>query len=344
MTFPKASQEKIPATLYTKSSEHFVAAEELRGRVPISVVSRKGRYFVQWADFSAIGYRDPFFFQTYSRFKAQGRYEILETDINVLESLAALHPVPGPRGLVFHVSHCGSTVISNVLGAIQRNISWSEPESLNTLAMARGISAETRTNWLQGLVNAFCQPLGGREENFFFKLNSWSLVFADRILRALSGIPMLLIYRHPVEVMAGQFARPRLNTYWLADSEISGLDRRTRLSHSLAEVVARSLAHYYQAMIEIVKQYSDVMVLNYEDFSPDSFARMLRHFNVEVTGTEFEKMCDSVKIYSKDPSKATVFQDDSVTKRRQSLPLVHEMAEKWCLEPYEELRAVASQA
>jgi len=75
-------------------------------RVPVRIDAG----WVEWLDVGTLRFTDPFFENTVRR---AGRRA--ERWTQPLESLTGIAPGPGPAGLIFHVSRCGSTLISQML-------------------------------------------------------------------------------------------------------------------------------------------------------------------------------------------------------------------------------------
>ena len=88
---------------------------------------------VYWADLSAERFAEPFFDQTVNRWVAGlDARPLVRTG---LEALAALDGEPSlePAGMIFHLSRCGSTLVSRLLGTLPGVVVLAEPAPLNTL-------------------------------------------------------------------------------------------------------------------------------------------------------------------------------------------------------------------
>src|SRR5271168_192785 len=88
---------------------------------------------VYWADLSAERFVEPFFDQTLVRW-ASGpcARPVAQTG---LEALVALDGEPSlePAGMICHLSRCGSTVVSRLLGTLPGVVVLAEPAPLNAL-------------------------------------------------------------------------------------------------------------------------------------------------------------------------------------------------------------------
>jgi hypothetical protein len=88
---------------------------------------------VDWADLSAERIVEPFFDQTVARWVSGPRARpVVRTG---LEALVALDTQPSlePAGIIFHLSRCGSTLVSRLLGTLPGVVVLAEPSPLNAL-------------------------------------------------------------------------------------------------------------------------------------------------------------------------------------------------------------------
>jgi hypothetical protein len=88
---------------------------------------------VDWADLSAERFAEPFFDQTVANWASGPRARRLVR--TGLEALAALDSEPSlePAGMIFHLSRCGSTLVSRLLGTLPGVVVVAEPAPLNAL-------------------------------------------------------------------------------------------------------------------------------------------------------------------------------------------------------------------
>ena len=331
---------QLSATRFVKHPAGSIDAAQLRGWTPIEARSFGDLAVLNWTNFGDMPFAEPFFFQTVARLQARDSYEILTTGFEALETFQEVEDGLEPNGFVFHISHCGSTLVSNVLNGIPRNLSVSEPAPVNDVFIAENASEEQRVTWLRGMIRAYGQRRLGCEDNFFLKFNSWAIGFFPLIRAAFPQTPWICLYRHPVEVMAGQFRRGVLNTYWLQDQRYSGLSREERVQVGLVEVLARTMGRYYAAIRQMATADPGGLCIDYNQLSNDTYARILEHFNVELAAGELEAMCEQSKIYAKDLRKEQIFSSDSETKRKEAYAAVHEMAETWAMPAYAALEEV----
>ena len=88
---------------------------------------------VDWADLSAERFDEPFFDQTArSLGPVQVPSQLVRTGLDAFVALDS-EPSLDPAGMIFHLSRCGSTLVSRLLGALPGVVVVAEPSPLNAL-------------------------------------------------------------------------------------------------------------------------------------------------------------------------------------------------------------------
>ena len=82
---------------------------------------------VDWADLSAERFDEPFFDQTVARWATSpGAQPLVRTGLDAFLALDS-EPSLDPAGMIFHLSRCGSTLVSRLLGALPGVVIVAEP-------------------------------------------------------------------------------------------------------------------------------------------------------------------------------------------------------------------------
>ena len=191
-----------------------MSGPELRGWTPIRVYWQDDEPMVDWCLLGDEHFSDPFFDQTIDRclrspFRMLFRHQ---TPIAALGDVAGPRPSVPPAGFVFHMSRCGSTLVSQMLAAHREHIVISEAGPIDTVLQSHrrrpGIGDELRIEWLRGLLAAYGQPGCSPAQRLFVKFDSWSVLDLPLVARAFPDVPWVFVYREPVEVLASH-ARER---------------------------------------------------------------------------------------------------------------------------------------
>jgi hypothetical protein len=318
-------------------------ATHLVGWTPIRMFWRGAEPFVDWVLLGAERPTEPFFEQTIGH-AMHHPFNILfrhRTPVAALKQLQEINPGVPPKGFIFHMSRCGSTLVSQMLASLPRNIVLSEAPPIDAVLRAHArfphITDEQRIEWVRGMVSALGQRRHEEERDLFIKFDSWHLLDLPLIERAFPGVPWIFLYREPVEVMAshlrnrgGQMLPGHITPEWL------DLDMDTIIRLSLDEYCARVLAKF----CETVLQYRDVgrsLLVNYKQLPEVFFSSLLDHFGLSYTPYELERIRRVTQFNAKTPGMT--FTSDTADKQKEVTDEVRQLAARWVGPLYEELEA-----
>src|SRR6478736_6559388 len=115
----------------------------LEGWLPVHVTWEASEPVVEWAYAGQRPLSEPFYSQT-AFLLMQQPFNLLfqqRTSMQTLLDHATKHPGIEPSGFIFHLSRCGSTLLSRMLAALPRNVVVSEPPPVNAVLRAdqRGV-------------------------------------------------------------------------------------------------------------------------------------------------------------------------------------------------------------
>jgi hypothetical protein len=316
-------------------------ATHLVGWTPIHIVWQGSEPFVDWVLLGDERTTEPFFEQTIGHamhhpFNMLFRHR---TQMAALLELQQINPGAPPQGFIFHMSRCGSTLVSQMLASLPRNIVLSEAPPIDAVLRAHAkfphITDEQRIDWFRGMVSALGQRRHEAERDLFIKFDSWHLLDLPLIERAFPGVPWIFLYREPVEVMAshlrnrgGQMLPGYIKPEWL------DLDMETVSRLSLDEYCARVLAKFCETAL----QHKDVgrsLFVNYKQLPDIFFSSLMDHFQVSYTPDELERMRGVTQFNAKNPG--ITFASDTEDKQKAVTDEVRQLATRWVGPLYEEL-------
>src|SRR5256885_4930069 len=149
----------------------------------------------------------PFFDQSIER-QLRHPFSLLFRPQTPMETLREFHETrPGikPSGFIFHMSRCGSTLITQMLATLPQTIVAAEPHIISSILRAhyyvRGLSDAQRIEWLRWVISALGQRRNPQERNFVIKLDSWHALLWPLFQRAFPDVPSIFVYREPIEVI-----------------------------------------------------------------------------------------------------------------------------------------------
>jgi hypothetical protein len=291
---------------------------------------------VEWIQSGGRRFTEPFFEDTVRRIRCASPGADIQgqTGMDELEAWVAGNPGLRPAGFVFHLSRCGSTLISQMLAALPRNRVMSEAPALDDvlrLAFRRPELDEGQlVRWLRAMVSALGQR-GAEERNYFVKWDCWHTHQLALIRRAFPGTPWIFLYRDPVEVLVSQIRAPGSWTVPGAlEAELTG---GADGSAGREEYCAQLLAGICRAAMD-----QRATLVNYTELPETVCDRLAAFFGVEFSDAERQQMLAAAQFDAKSPQFA--FARDAEAKRRTASPRVLEAVQRWMGPIYPELEGL----
>jgi hypothetical protein len=233
---------------------------------------------VAWHDLDGIGADDPFYAQSVETLLRDPSRRLFSarTPLDALDGPGGPPPAD-VAGLVLHASRCGSTLVSNMLGALPGVTSVSEPPIVD--AVLRGPEApEVRVARLRRVVAhlAADAPAGDR---LVLKLDCWSTADLDLLRQAFPGTPSVFVYREPTAILASQMRQRGMQTIpGVLPPELFGIDPAEMWELAPEVFAARVIGAVLRAAAELLPA-TDLLVHHAE--LPDAVAaRIAPHFGL----------------------------------------------------------------
>lgn len=166
-------------------------------------------WIVKWMDLRDIRIIHPFFDETIQvcRFRQLERSQLVSLSstsflTEVSEDLLSLEP----SSFIFHVSRCGSTLLSQAFSAPDENIVIAEAPLLDEILRAdekqSEINLSTQEAWFRSAIKLMGQQRNFKETDYIIKLDSWHLHFYELLRTWYPQTPFFFLYRRPDEVIA----------------------------------------------------------------------------------------------------------------------------------------------
>jgi hypothetical protein len=310
---------------------------------PIRFYWQAERAFVDWCHTGGVRFTAPFFDHTIEQ-RLRLPFNALCRPQTPVEAVAeATDRTRGlaPAGFIFHLSRCGSTVISQMLAALPQHIVVAEPSVLDGVLRAHfnrpQVTDDERAAWLRALVGALGRPRSEAEQRYFVKFDGWHALCLPLVRRVFPEVPCVFVYREPVEVMASQLRSPaRWVTPGFLPAQLLGLNLYKSYTLAPADYCARVLALLCQAALAETDARTFRLV-NHRQLPAVVNDELLDFFGVAVTDGERAAMHATTQFHAKEPARP--YADDSEAKRRAASDDAQQAAARWVKPLYEQLEA-----
>jgi hypothetical protein len=316
---------------------------QLAGWVPIRLYWKGSDPFVDWCWVGAKRFTDPFFDHTINACMRLP-FSVLFRPQTSIEWLGDRHKAtPGlePRGFIFHMSRCGSTLVSQMLAALEGSVVLSEAGPIDAVLRAQfrdpSLGDAQRTEWLRWIISALSQRRNGDETHLFIKFDSWSTLELPLIHRAYPDVPWIFVYRDPVEVMVSQLSQRGAHMMpGTIEPELFGMNLAEAFEMQPEQYCARVLALTCEAALRHHQSCAGLMI-NYEQLPDAVWTNIADFFGIELSETDVQTFQRVAMLDAKNPSLA--FEGDSKAKQNSASEAVRKAAEEWLDPVYKRLEA-----
>jgi hypothetical protein len=270
---------------------------------PIRLTIQPPEPAIDWCDLRGIRFTEPFFDQTVARWAER---PVVRT---TLQELALLDDQPSldPAGFIFHMSRCGSTLVSRLLSTLPGMVVVAEPGPINSLLETDPtlIHEEGRIAVLRLLIRALGRIRAGDETRYVVKLSSWNVRLLSLFRAAFPATPLIWIHRRPAEVMASILAgRPgwmQLQNHPRIADYLFGLDPSAVPAMAQEEFCARVLASMIEAWVAAAD--ATALRIDYGDLPGAVWDRVASFVGAALGPADLAHMAEEARYYAKDPAK-----------------------------------------
>jgi hypothetical protein len=333
-----------------------MAFKPSKGWLPIEIgmdhqpaLVREG--LVRWMEFGAEPLAEPFITHTVDRLreKTPPAREI-DTDLETVVRAASRIPWTRPAGFIFHISHCGSTLVANALKMSDQSVVVSESRAASQLLRDRSESlvpalrAEwegTRGNLLSSIFCLFASYRTDQPQPLILKFPSADTLRIRWVRSRWPDVPCLILIRDPAEVMVQSLE----GGGWLTLKDRPGIAADVLGWQGLAsqveamtkeEFCARVLGEFFASALDALTTPGACLVLDYVDLDPERMREIAAFFGIELRngGKDVEQVFRS---YAKDPRQEMPFYDDREFKQHLATVLIRSAASRWAMEGYNAL-------
>jgi hypothetical protein len=339
--FAMTTIEESPTSIANRATAAAAAAGDVAADyarlTPVALSLAPPTPTIAWGDLGEVRFSDPFFDQTVQRWAAGAPPSVVRSDLGALAEFDGM-PDRDPCGLIFHMSRCGSTLLSRLLGTMPETLMVSEPQPLNALLM--GARPEADEAGLAQILRCLVRALGCRrfgERSYLIKLSSWNMRCWRLFRRAFPAARIILVQRAPGDVVRSLRADP---PGWLQ------LRQRPPLAEMLFGIPAADLARLdadafgaraLAAMLAAAAEAADAgaLVIDYTELAAAAWTRVAPFVGMNITAHDVARMQDESRFYAKHAGRQLFAGDPP--QRRPDDPRLRELAAEIVEPAYREL-------
>lgn len=281
--------------------------------IPYKLIEKDNEVYFEWIYLGDLKYAEPFFDETISKCRSHAHnskpFKVITTVENLLDWSNALISVE-LKSLIFHVSRCGSTMLSQSLATSSENIMISEAPIIDEILRSDIFDLDKKTALLKAVISFLGQKRFPEQQHLIVKLDAWHIFNADYLRSIFPEIPFALLYRNPVEVLkshqklTGMHMVPNL-----LPPGIFGITNEEMNEISFQQYGALVLEKYLQGFLDFSETDQNVTKLNYNEGMKNVVQKFIFFINADYAHNELDKMYERLNKHSKNESD--IFKGDS---------------------------------
>lgn len=256
-------------------------------------------------------FREPFFEQSIQICKyldVNKKHEKRVTDIDVLKQASDGLISVVPTAFIFHISRCGSTLMTQLLSLNDENIVISEAPVLDTILRwkfnGKEISALSRGDYLSHTTRILGQKRFDFQQRYFIKWDSWHLFFLDEIRRLFPYVPFIFLTREKEKVLESHQEVPGMQAIrGVLEPEIFGYDLKQVLEMTPVQYMDNIISKMICVIHNFIKTDHNSTHLPYEGGVRFNYEEMLAYLNIPISESERIKLKERLKKHSKRPNE-----------------------------------------
>ena len=234
-----------------------------------------------------------------------------------------------PTGFIFHLSRCGSTLVSGCLSELESTCVFSESPLLTEVLLDGDLSLVQQKNFLRAFINLQAAAFPNRP-HMIIKWNAWD-IFCWEIIRELHPqVPVIFLVRDPVEILASH--QRSAGRHMAGDKSLATLhpvfsrvsDEQTLLGWQ-SGVLGALLGEMNR-----VKHDNAILCLDYKNLDVVGMNKICHHFGIDThsarfaTRLKFHSKAPQIVFFNDDQVKQTIFSTDEKIGIRASLLDLHQ--------------------
>lgn len=299
--------------------------------IPYKLIEKDNDVYFEWIYLGDIKYADPFFEETISKCKSHAyntqSFKIVSSVENLIDWSKELISVE-LKSLVFHVSRCGSTMLSQSLATSSENIMISEAPIIDEILRSDTFNLEKKAALLKAVIALLAQKRFPEQKNVIIKLDAWHIFNADFLRSIFPEIPFALLYRNPVEVLKSHQKRTGMHMIPnVVPSHVFGISAQEIDEISFQQYGGLVLEKYFQGFLNFYERDQNVTKLNYNEGMKNVIEKFVSFINVDYHNDELEKMYERLNKHSKNENavfKGDSFKEESLQIDFTKVCLLHE--------------------
>ncbi|WP_443937130.1 hypothetical protein [Pedobacter sp. MW01-1-1] len=234
---------------------------DLKNWIPYQLKLSETGWSVDWLDLQEHFIQEPFFDETISlcrmRMQERSKYRPQSSVDFLVEQAENIHSIQ-PNAFIFHISRCGSTLLSQALATDFRNVVIPEAPLLDQIIRADE-QAEFENFSTERIFKAAIKFMGQQrrlnQTNYYVKLDSWHVHFYQQMREWYPTVPFYFLYREPTKVIQSHQKRRGLHAIPnIVSSKVLNVEITEAHYQNFDLYTAAVIREFYRAFYAVAKE------------------------------------------------------------------------------------------
>ncbi|MBL7703165.1 MAG: hypothetical protein JNM14_13010 [Ferruginibacter sp.] len=283
---------------------------DVKGWVPYKLVATGENVQCRWLYAGNKDFTEPFFDETILACRMLPEngflHKKINTGIDELTDKVKEAETIEPTAFIFHISRCGSTLLSQMLGLQPANIVLSEvPFFDNLLRYGKKHDCMAKIlPQLKAAIGIYGTKRKEAHQHLFIKTDSWHIHFYKELRILYPTAPFFLLYRKPDEVLRSQQKKRGMQSLPdIVEPEIFGFEKNAGNITDLDKYMSKVLESYFQAFDDILQKDKLAFALNYHDGAMQMIETIVSVTGIPINETEKAAMQHRAGFHAKFPDQ-----------------------------------------
>ncbi len=277
--------------------------------LPYKLITVDDKLQCQWFNTYEEPFAEPFFEETIMKCRSKERKNFIfssVSDLEIMKEWARKLNNAEPSAIIFHISRCGSTLLSQMLATSDENIVLAEVPFFDDLLRLPFKEPGFKVPEIDKLLISAIKHYGqnGQSKRLFIKTDSWHLFFYEQLRRLFPLVPFILMYRSPDEVFRSHRKQAGMQSVpGLIEPQIFGITADDLEAMSPDVYLARVLENYLSRYLEIASIDNHFLLINYNEGPVEILEKVISFTKIRVDESDLKKMHERSQNHSKKPNE-----------------------------------------
>jgi hypothetical protein len=228
------------------------------------------------------------------------------SSLGFVQKQASNLPAVQPAGFIFHLSRCGSTLISGCLSELDSTCVFSESPLLTELLLDNRLSLSELTISLRTFINLQVAAFSDRP-NMIIKWNAWDILRWDLIRGVYPDVPVIFLIRHPREILASHHASA--GRHMSGDPSLCVVDPIFSVDKNFSSMLDFRMQIIKTLMQQMLNQSDNALLVDYRELDINKISAIAAYMGIDINSESHQKIWNRMQFHSKLPGKK--FQGDA---------------------------------